>query len=152
MGIQLSGWTTSKEMTVVSQAMYAARELAMTRTEEEADQLGADGVVGVRLDVGRYEFGHDVAEFIPIGTAVKHREGKLHRAPDGRPFTSDLSGQEFWMILRTVHRPVGLVMASCVYHVAHQVQARHCWSSINSAASHHRRLSVEFTRLHKCAQ
>ncbi len=95
MGIQLSGWTTSKEMTVVSQVMYAARELAMTRMEEEADQLGADGVVGVRLDVGRYEFGHDAADFIAIGTAVKHREGKLHRAPDGRPFTSDLSGQEF---------------------------------------------------------
>ena len=87
MGIQLSGWTTSKEMTVVSQAMYAARELAMTRIEEEADQLGADGVVGVRLDVGRYEFGHDLAEFIAIGTAVKHREGSStgHRTADRLP-------------------------------------------------------------------
>ena len=75
--------------------MYHARELAMTRMEEEADQLGADGIVGVRLEIGRYDWGADLAEFIAVGTAVKHREGVLHRAPNGRPFTSDLSGQDF---------------------------------------------------------
>jgi uncharacterized protein YbjQ (UPF0145 family) len=32
--------------------------------EEEADELGADGVVGVRLDVNYYEWGNDAAEFI----------------------------------------------------------------------------------------
>ena len=108
------------EMAVLSQAMYEARELAMTRMEEEADQLGADGVVGVRLDIGRYEWGEHLAEFIAIGTAVKHHDGELHRAPNGRPFTSDLSGQDFWTLLASGHRPVGLVMGSCVYHVAHQ--------------------------------
>jgi uncharacterized protein YbjQ (UPF0145 family) len=108
------------EMAVLSQAMYEARELAMTRMEEEADQLGADGIVGVRLDIGRYEWGEHLAEFIAIGTAVKHREGEMHRAPNGRPFTSDLSGQDFWTLLASGHRPVGLVMGSCVYHVAHQ--------------------------------
>jgi uncharacterized protein YbjQ (UPF0145 family) len=108
------------EMDVLSQAMYEARELAMTRMEEEADQLGADGIVGVRLDIGRYEWGEHLAEFIAIGTAVKHREGEMHRAPNGRPFTSDLSGQDFWTLLASGHRPVGLVMGSCVYHVAHQ--------------------------------
>ncbi|MHB1469338.1 MAG: heavy metal-binding domain-containing protein [Solirubrobacteraceae bacterium] len=117
-GIQLAGWKKSQELTVLSQAMYEARQLAMTRMEEEADELGADGVVGVRLDIGRYEWGQDMAEFIAIGTAVKHREGKLHRAPNGRPFTSDLSGQDFWTMLHTGHRPGGLVMGSCVYHVA----------------------------------
>jgi uncharacterized protein YbjQ (UPF0145 family) len=85
--------------------------------EEEADQLGADGIVGVRLDIGRYEWGPSMAEFIAIGTAVKHRGGELHRAPNGRPFQSDLSGQEFWTLLRTGHRPVGMVMGSCVFHV-----------------------------------
>jgi uncharacterized protein YbjQ (UPF0145 family) len=119
-GIQLAGWKKSQEMTVLSEAMYGARQLAMTRMEEEADQLGADGVVGVRLDIGRYEWGQDMAEFIAIGTAVKHRDGVLHRAPSGRPFTSDLSGQDFWTLLRTGHRPVGMVMGSCVYHVAHR--------------------------------
>jgi uncharacterized protein YbjQ (UPF0145 family) len=119
-GIQMSGWKKSQEMTVLSEAMYGARQLAMTRMEEEADQLGADGVVGVRLDIGRYEWGQDMAEFIAIGTAVKHRDGVMHRAPNGRPFTSDLSGQDFWTLLHTGHRPVGMVMGSCVYHVAHR--------------------------------
>jgi len=89
----------------------------MTRMEGEADQLEADGVVGVRLEIGRYDWGPNMAEFIAIGTAVKHRDGVLHRAPSGRPFQSDLSGQEFWTLLRTGHRPVGMVMGSCVYHV-----------------------------------
>jgi len=118
-GYQQSSWKQSTEMGVLSQAMYGARELAMTRMEEEADQLGADGVVGVRLDIGRYEWGQHLAEFIAIGTAVKHRDGELHRAANGRPFTSDLSGQDFWTLLASGHRPVGLVMGSCVYHVAH---------------------------------
>jgi uncharacterized protein YbjQ (UPF0145 family) len=119
-GFQQSAWNQNQEMAVLSQAMYQARELAMTRMEEEADQLDADGVVGVRLDIGRYEWGANMAEFIAIGTAVKHREGKLHRAPNGRPFTSDLSGQDFWTLLHAGYRPVGLAMGSCVYHVAHQ--------------------------------
>jgi uncharacterized protein YbjQ (UPF0145 family) len=119
-GVQVANWRRSQEMTVLSGAMYHARQLAMTRMEEEADQLGADGVVGVRLDIGRYEWGQNMAEFIAIGTAVKHRAGVLHRAPSGRPFTSDLSGQDFWTLLRTGHRPVGMVMGSCVYHVAHR--------------------------------
>ncbi len=119
-GFQQANWSQNQEMGVLTQAMYHARELAMTRMEEEADQLGADGVVGVRLDIGRYEWGAELAEFIAVGTAVRHRGGELHRAANGRPFTSDLSGQDFATLLRAGYRPVGLVMGNCVYHVAHQ--------------------------------
>ncbi|HET6506838.1 MAG TPA: heavy metal-binding domain-containing protein [Baekduia sp.] len=119
-GFQAGAWSRNQEMDVLTQAMYHARELAMTRMEEEADQLGADGVVAVRLDVSRREWGNDLAEFVAIGTAVRHREGKLHRAPSGRPFTSDLSGQDFYTLLSAGYRPVGMVMGTCVYHVAHQ--------------------------------
>jgi uncharacterized protein YbjQ (UPF0145 family) len=119
-GYQQSSWSQNQEMGVLTQAMYHARELAMTRMEEEADQLGADGIVAVRLDVSRREWGGDLAEFIAIGTAVRHAEGKLHRAPNGRPFTSDLSGQDFYTLTSAGYRPLGLVMGTCVYHVAHQ--------------------------------
>jgi uncharacterized protein YbjQ (UPF0145 family) len=119
-GFQQASWNQNQEMGVLTQAMYHARELAMTRMEEEADQLGADGIVGVRLDIGRYEWGADLAEFIAVGTAVRHRGGELHRAPNGRPFTSDMSGQDFATLLRAGYRPAGLVMGNCVYHVARQ--------------------------------
>jgi uncharacterized protein YbjQ (UPF0145 family) len=119
-GFQQASWNQNQEMGVLTQAMYHARELAMTRMEEEADQLGADGVVGVRLDIGRYDWGADLAEFIAVGTAVKHAGGELHRAPTGRPFTSDMSGQDFATLLRAGYRPTGLVMGNCVYHVARQ--------------------------------
>jgi uncharacterized protein YbjQ (UPF0145 family) len=119
-GFQQAMWNQSQEMGVLTQAMYHARELAMTRMEEEADALGADGVVGVRLDIGRYDWGADLAEFIAVGTAVKHAGGELHRAPNGRPFTSDLSGQDFATLLRAGYRAAGLVMGNCVYHVARQ--------------------------------
>ena len=71
-GFQQASWNQNQEMGVLTQAMYHARELAMTRMEEEADQLGADGIVGVRLTIGRYDWGADLAEFIAVGTAVKH--------------------------------------------------------------------------------
>src|SRR4029078_12821060 len=101
-------------------AMHPARELARTRMEEEADQLGADGIVAVRLDVSRREWGGDLAEFIAIGTAGRHAEGNLPRAPNGRPFTSDLSGQDFYTLISAGYRPLGLVMGTCGYQRAHQ--------------------------------
>src|ERR1700709_300035 len=92
----------------------------MPRRGGGAAPLGADGIVAVRLDVSRREWGNDLAEFVAIGTAVRHREGVLHRAPSGRPFTSDLSGQDFYTWLSAGYRPVSMVMGTCVYHVAHQ--------------------------------
>src|SRR5437879_13431406 len=49
-GYQQSSWNKNQEMTVLTQAMYHARELAMNRMEEEAHALGADGSVGARLE------------------------------------------------------------------------------------------------------
>ncbi len=119
-GIQTRKWNQSQEMTKLTEAMYNARELAMTRMEEEAAELGADGVVGVRLDVNYYEWGKDAAEFIAIGTAVKAEDGVSRHNKLGKPFTSDLSGQDFWTLSQTGYTPQGLVMGTCVYHIAHR--------------------------------
>src|ERR1700722_10173494 len=83
-GIQTRKWGQSQELTKLTEAMYNARELAMTRMEEEADELGADGVVGVRLDVNYYEWGKDAAEFIAFGTAVKAEDGTSYRNVQGK--------------------------------------------------------------------
>ena len=119
-GWQKPAMNQSMELETLTQAMYHARELAMTRMEEEADSIGADGIVGVRLEVGRQEWGENLAEFIAIGTAIKARSGESHRAPNGRPFTSDLSGQDFWTLIKSGYRPVSFVMGNCVYHVGYQ--------------------------------
>jgi uncharacterized protein YbjQ (UPF0145 family) len=125
-GLQVARWGKSQELDVLSQAMYHARELAMTRMEAEAEALGADGVVGVRLDVEMKEFGADIAEFIAVGTAVKAEPGAggggvtNWRNNKGVPFTSDLSGQDFWTLIRAGYAPLGMTMGTCVYHIAHQ--------------------------------
>jgi uncharacterized protein YbjQ (UPF0145 family) len=70
-------------------------------------------------EVGHHDWAEAMAEFTAIGTAIRARseEGRRFRKPNGRPFTSDLSGQEFWTLLRTGCRPVELAMGNCVYHV-----------------------------------
>lgn len=110
----------SEELTTLTQALYHARELAMVRMEEEADALGSDGIVAVRLTVNVHAWGTNVIEFLAIGTAVRHEAGHDWRAANGKPFTSDLSGQDFWTLLHAGYRPLGMVMGNCVYYVAPQ--------------------------------
>ena len=119
-GFQWQKWGVSQELPILTRAMYQARELAMTRMEEEADLLGADGVVGVRLVFKEYAMLEGVLEFQAIGTAIRHRQrqGSL-RTKDNRPFTSDLSGQDLWKLVGAGYRPVSLSMGACVYHIAH---------------------------------
>jgi uncharacterized protein YbjQ (UPF0145 family) len=118
-GSQVGNFNQNQELAYLSQAMYNARFLAMSRMEAEADALGADGVVGVRITFKQYEWGPALAEFIAIGTAIKAESGS-YRTAAGKPFTSDLNGQDFWKLVKAGHAPLGLVMGTCVYHVAHQ--------------------------------
>ena len=119
-GFQWQKWSVSQELPVLTRAMYDARELAMTRMEEEADLLGGDGVVGVRLVFKTYAMEEGVLEFQAIGTAIRHRERKgSFRTKHNRPFTSDLSGQDLWKLVRAGYRPMSLAMGACVYHIAH---------------------------------
>jgi uncharacterized protein YbjQ (UPF0145 family) len=119
-GAQIGNYNTNQELGYLSQAMYDARFLAMSRMEAEADALGADGIAGVRLTFKSYEWGPGLAEFMAIGTALKSESGGSFKTAAGKPFTSDLSGQDFWKLIKAGHAPLGLVMGTCVYHVAHQ--------------------------------
>jgi len=121
-GIQVGRWGQNQELQVLTQAMYNARELAMSRMQAEAEQLGADGIVGVQLRMQAYVWGQEVLEFLATGTAVKAvgSSAGAHRAPDGRSFTSDLSAQDFFRLLAAGAVPVSFVLGTCVYHIAHQ--------------------------------
>ncbi|HYX49051.1 MAG TPA: PspA/IM30 family protein, partial [Ktedonobacteraceae bacterium] len=108
--------TVSYELQTISNAHLHAAQLALGRLEQEASLLKAHGIIGVRLTTRDYEWGNDMIEYTAIGTAIRLPNAPLHP----RPFLSDLSGQEFWTLLRTGHRPVGMVMGNCVYHVGRQ--------------------------------
>jgi uncharacterized protein YbjQ (UPF0145 family) len=120
-GVQYGKWKQNTELQVLTQAMYNARELAMTRMRAEADHLAADGIVGVQLRMQMYAWGQECLEFVATGTAVRHLAGQgAHRAPDGRAFTSDLSAQDFFRLLAAGSVPVAFVLGTSVYHIAHQ--------------------------------
>ena len=122
-GAQQLAQAAPGEVAALTQALYQSRELAMERMEAEAEELGADGIVAMRLTVAVHAWGTNIVEFLAIGTAVKHVSAPgSYRTFDGKPFTSDLSGQDFWTILNSGYRPLGFVMGNCVFYVGPPVQ------------------------------
>lgn len=114
-GFEQSHWTRNQEIEPLSRALLRGRELAVERAAEQAEKLGAHGVVSLRLKVGGYEWAPNMAEFVALGTAVRQGGG----APPDRPFATGLTGQELWALRRLGYRPVGLALGTCVYHVAY---------------------------------
>lgn len=101
------------EVEALTQAQLAARELAVSRLQQEAALLGAHGVIGVRLKKSRGGWGFGRVEFTAIGTAIRISGRPMPQ----QPFTSDLSGQEFWQLRQAGYFPKGLVFGACSYYV-----------------------------------
>src|SRR5258708_6607104 len=70
-GLQIGRWGRNQELDVLSQAMYHARELAMSGMQAEAEALHAEGIVGVQLRQHSHTWGSHTTEFFAIGTAVR---------------------------------------------------------------------------------
>ncbi len=87
--------------------LYEARRAAITRMTAECAALGGHGVVGVTLSIGSFPAGG--LEFKAIGTAVR-----APGPPLARPFTSDLSGQDFAKLFLDGWMPAGLVLGISV--------------------------------------
>jgi uncharacterized protein YbjQ (UPF0145 family) len=96
------------EATGLRDSLYAARGAAMQRMQAEAANVGGDGVVAVRLTVAPFEGAG--MEFRAIGTAVR-ADGEVHPR---RPFTSDLSGQEFGQLIAAGWVPAALLLGIAV--------------------------------------
>lgn len=95
-----------------AEAMRGGYSTALQRLLAEAQSLGADGVVGVRLH--RSVIGEICHEFTALGTAVRAR---AHTRPT-RPFTTDLGGADFAKLLLGGWVPSAL-------HVGLEVALRH---------------------------
>ncbi len=114
-GIQYANWNTNQEMGDLTRAMYQARQEALTAMERHAEQVGGQGVVGLKLEVQIHQGGHPLAEFVAMGTAVANPDAKSRGI-----WVSDLSGQDLYLLIRAGYQPIGLAFGACVYHVAHQ--------------------------------
>jgi uncharacterized protein YbjQ (UPF0145 family) len=67
------------EIKEITQLMYDARELALQRMQSEADALGADTVVGVKIKI-EYMHNDEWMEVTATGTAVRRVGPPQHRA------------------------------------------------------------------------
>src|SRR5450755_4263963 len=101
---QVSGRGGFGSFAPLVQAMYEARHKALDRMTAECAELGGHGVVGVRLTIGSFPAGG--LEFKAIGTAIRAPGAAQLR----RPFTSDLSGQDFAKLALAGWVPAGLVL------------------------------------------
>jgi uncharacterized protein YbjQ (UPF0145 family) len=113
------------EVETISQAHRDSRRLALSRCFQEALILGADAVIGVRVQErlitsGRHgkggDDGDEVIEFTVFGTAV--RAPWITHAP-GLPVVTDLSGQDLWALAQDGFEPCGFMFEFCRYHVWH---------------------------------
>jgi len=92
--------------------------------EDEADTLGASGVVGVRLTLSTTDWTRKSVEFLPSARRWQPPTVRTGGTDHGVPFTSDLSGREFWTLIQAGYRPLGFVMGTCVYHVGRRNPVR----------------------------
>lgn len=71
----LSQWvgqaTQNVELSNYTAALYEARELAMTRMQNETRGTGAQGIVAMRVEQQSHLWGSHVIEFLAIGTSVR---------------------------------------------------------------------------------
>jgi uncharacterized protein YbjQ (UPF0145 family) len=118
------GWNFTGEMNSLTEAHRDSRALAVNRLREEAKLLGADGVIGVRVKMSNFSWSEGVTEFTAIGTAIKIPNRDMLANIKNIPFTSSLTGQEFWQLFESGYWPCGLVMGNCSYFVYGDWQTR----------------------------
>ena len=102
------------EIGEVTRLVYDARENCLDHIRLEAEELRADGVIGIKVFI--YELGGGLVEVMAIGTAIRApgvppvsawtSRGGRHK----RPFTSDLSGQDFTKLIMKGWAPAGLAL------------------------------------------
>jgi uncharacterized protein YbjQ (UPF0145 family) len=62
--------TQNVELGNYTAALYDARELAMTRMQDEARRTDAQGIVAMRIEQASHVWGSHIIEFLAIGTTV----------------------------------------------------------------------------------
>ena len=71
LGQWLGQQSQNVELSNYTAALYEARELAMSRMQEEAMQTRAQGIVAMRIEQKSHVWGAHVIEFLAVGTSVR---------------------------------------------------------------------------------
>ncbi|HYZ82444.1 MAG TPA: heavy metal-binding domain-containing protein [Solirubrobacteraceae bacterium] len=108
------------ELEVLTDAWRTARRRALDRLCEEALQVNADAVVGVRLHRSDHDLGRGTIEYVVTGTAV--------RLPGSTaanwPILTDLSVQDYWRLHEAGQEPVGFLATTAVMFASPPVSRR----------------------------
>lgn len=108
------------ELETVTRAWDQARRRALDRLSEEAVQVGADAVVGVKLRQGEHDWPEGSIDYLVSGTAIRWRR----QGESQWPALTDLSLQDYWCLLQAGHEPVGLLATTSVMFVSPSQAAR----------------------------
>jgi len=108
-----TGQWRSGDVAMLSDAMYAARDLAIGRMVQEAQLLGAHGIVDVKLEEKAYEWGSNLIDVVANGTAVR----LTTPAPAlPHPFVCNLPAQKALALLQLGYIPAHLAMGFSAYY------------------------------------
>jgi uncharacterized protein YbjQ (UPF0145 family) len=115
-------WHTTEicELDVLGQAWRTARRRALDRLSEEALQVNADVVVGVRLHRSDHDLGQGTIEYVVTGTAVRLPGSTATNLP----VLTDLSVQDYWRLHAAGQEPVGLLATTAVMFASAAVDVR----------------------------
>ena len=108
-----TGQWQSGDIGMLSTAMYTARDLAIGRMLQEAQLLGAHGIVDVKLEEKAYEWGSHLIDVVANGTAIRLR-GNAPLLP--RPFVSNLPVQKALALLQLGYVPLHLAMGFAAFY------------------------------------
>lgn len=97
------------EVKEYSEVFNVTRHLALQRIKQEARQVGANAVVGIKTSILPFM---GMQEMLMLGTASYH---PLLTDFAQDPVTSDLTNQEMWNLATLGYLPVGLVLGVSVY-------------------------------------
>jgi uncharacterized protein YbjQ (UPF0145 family) len=114
-GVQSSSPGQPRELEMMTGALYGARRSTMRQLESQAQELGANGIIDLRLEIEQEEAGSPVVQVMGYGTAICEQKGGTSNRSRGIPFSTTLSGRDFRALRQGGYLPLRLVMGSCIY-------------------------------------
>lgn len=96
------------EVKEFSEIFNKTRHLALKRIIKQAEEAGANSVVGIETSI--LGIGNGLQEMLMIGTASHNPQ-----LPEGKIVTSDMTPQEMWNLNKMGYAPIKMVLGTSVY-------------------------------------